>query len=55
MWTGIGSDGISVLSGMLFYKELKNIKRIILISGIGISIMDVNCFMILKKMILLYL
>ncbi|WP_313888987.1 hypothetical protein [Peribacillus sp. TH24] len=43
------------MSGMLFFKKFKNIKRIILISGIGISIMDVNCFMILKKMILLYL
>ncbi|MBK5481622.1 hypothetical protein JFV29_06680 [Peribacillus sp. TH16] len=31
MWTGIGSDGISVLSGMLFFKKLKNIKRIILL------------------------
>ncbi|MFE4349211.1 hypothetical protein ACFVSS_05760 [Peribacillus butanolivorans] len=29
------------MSGMLFYKELKNIKRIILISGIGISIMSI--------------
>ncbi|PWW20294.1 quaternary ammonium compound-resistance protein SugE [Cytobacillus oceanisediminis] len=41
IWTGIGSAG-SILIGMLFFKESKDIKRIILISGIVISIIGLK-------------
>ncbi|KEK26051.1 DMT family transporter [Bacillus gaemokensis] len=41
IWTGIGSAG-SVLVGMLLFKESKDIKRIIFISGIVISIVGLK-------------
>ncbi len=41
IWTGIGSAG-SVLVGMLFFHESKDIIRILLISGIVISIIGLK-------------
>lgn len=41
IWTGIGSVG-SVIIGMLFFNESKDIKRIMLISGIVISIIGLK-------------
>lgn len=41
IWTGIGSAG-SVVVGMLFFKESKDVRRIVFISGIIISIIGLK-------------